>query len=499
MTSNLYFRVSFSRAMLSKWVVAMAITLIAVLSARSVEAAFQNEPRKWHDHFCIRNEVCLLADVDGDGKDDLVAFVRDTQTDARRGDVWVSLSQGSSFGRSSVWHGWMCIRKEVCVAGDFDGDGRDDVAALVRDQASGHWSNNVWVALSTGSSFRTSTVWNGNLCKAGQVCRVGDANGDGRDDIIIFVRDSSTGKKRGDVLVALSTGTSFGKPQVWHGFFCIGKEVCRVADVNGDNRDDIIAFVRDTKTGADQGDVWVSLSQGSSFGRSSIWHGWMCIRKEVCVAGDFDGDGRDDVAALVRNQASGHWNNNFWVAASTSSSFGVSTLMHGDICRAGEVCRVADVDGNGRDDIVVFTRDNQSGNRRGDVHVLLSVPDPRPDPPPPPPPPPAQEPSILFDTANWLLTGSGFDRNAQVRIRVVVCCSIEGIPDIRQGQMLTVSDTSGRIHVSNLNLRTILPAFDDGYGFIWYGCYPGQEVSITARNHLDSDGLWSNIASFFCW
>jgi hypothetical protein len=55
-----------------------------------------------------------------------------------------------------------------------------------------------------------------------------------------------------------------------------------VSDFNGDKKDDIVIFVRNTKTEDGQGDVCVAISTGSSFsGPVGKWHDWFCINDEV--------------------------------------------------------------------------------------------------------------------------------------------------------------------------------------------------------------------------
>jgi hypothetical protein len=49
----------------------------------------------------------------------------------------------------------------------------------------------------------------------------------------------------------------------------------------------------------------VALSNGSSFGPRTKWSDWICIGQEVCATGDFNSDGRDDVIAFVRNTQTG--------------------------------------------------------------------------------------------------------------------------------------------------------------------------------------------------
>jgi hypothetical protein len=82
------------------------------------------------------------------GPDDVIAFVRNTQTGIGQGDAWVALSTGFRFAIAQKWSDWICIGQEVCGVGDFNHDGRDDVIAFVRETQSGVGRGDVWVALS---------------------------------------------------------------------------------------------------------------------------------------------------------------------------------------------------------------------------------------------------------------------------------------------------------------------------------------------------------------
>jgi hypothetical protein len=186
--------------------VTVGLASLVTLATLNVQAYASFGPaEKWSDWICVREEVCSTGDFNGDGRDDVIAFVRDTQTGAGRGDVWVALSNGTSFGPAEKWSDWICVGEAVCAVGHFD------------------WS------------------WRG-------------------DDAIAFVRDTQTGAGRGDVWVALSNSASFGLAEKWSDFMCIGQQVCAVGDFNGDGQDDVVAFVRDTRSGTGRGDVWVALS-----------------------------------------------------------------------------------------------------------------------------------------------------------------------------------------------------------------------------------------------
>ena len=59
--------------------------------------------------------------------------------------------------------------------------------------------------------------------------------------------------------------TSFGPSRQWHDNFAFGTELPRVGDFNGDGRADIATF-----TGGTGADVYVALSSGSLF-RQDRW------------------------------------------------------------------------------------------------------------------------------------------------------------------------------------------------------------------------------------
>ncbi len=241
-------------------------------------------------------DLYLAGDVDGDGLDDLVFFYRSRNPGAPdEGDVLVAINHyPNGFAVAVKWHEWFCVGTEVPKVGDFNGDGKADIAAFTANTAA-----NVYVALSTGTSFvGTGSQWHGSFCGEGQIPAVGDFNGDGRDDIASFHR-GLLGPTAGDVDVALSTGSAFGAAAVWHPAFAPSTVLPDVGDFDGDGKDDIVAFYRDSFTGPSQGDVRVSLSNGSGFGETSVWHDWFCVGTQEPVVGDFNGDGCDDVACLV--------------------------------------------------------------------------------------------------------------------------------------------------------------------------------------------------------
>lgn len=251
--------------------------------------------------------IYALADVNGDEREDLVLFYRNAFSGSEQGDVWIGLNTGgNTFDTLTRWHDWFCVGEETPLTGDFNGDGRCDVATLTRGTTA-----DVFVALSTGTAFvGTGTRWHDNFCPGTAIPLAGDFDGDGADDLVYFNRDGT-----GNAVVTLSDKSSFGPAAVWLADFCRGNAVPLVGDFNGDGRDDLACFIRNSQTGSLAGDVMVALSMGNAFSPAVRWHDYFCIGEEEPLVGDFNGDGKDDVATCVPGDGP------VYVATSTGSAF----------------------------------------------------------------------------------------------------------------------------------------------------------------------------------
>ncbi|WP_020644710.1 FG-GAP-like repeat-containing protein [Amycolatopsis balhimycina] len=287
-----------------------------------------------------------LTDFTGDGKGDIATFVRGTD-----GHVYVAASDGSKFvGNSVSWHDRFSIGAEIPLSGDFNGDGKADVATFSRGSAA-----DVYVALSDGTKFDGNGVlWDDYFAANSEIPAIGDFNGDGKDDIATFTLGTT-----GDVYVALSDGTKFGASSVWHGDFGFNAELPYIGDFNGDGKDDIAVFTRGTG-----GDVYVALSDGTKFvGNSVKWHDNFAFNDEIPAIGDFNGDGKDDIATFTRGTTS-----DVYVATSDGTKFvGNSVKWHDHFAAGSEIPAVGDFTGDGKDDIATFTRGTTS-----DVYVATS-------------------------------------------------------------------------------------------------------------------------------
>ena len=286
------------------------------------------------------------TDFNGDTKDDIVTF-----THGPADDVYVALAGTNQFDGTTVkWHDRFALSGETPLTGDFDGDGKDDIVTFTHGALA-----DVFVALSNGSSFGPGIKWHDYFALNGEVPAVGDVNGDGKDDIVTFTRNAA-----GDVFVALSNGTSFGPGVKWHDYFGLAGEYPGVGDVNGDRKADIVTFTQGSLA-----DVYVALSTGTGFGASVKWHDFFAVPGESPRIGDFNGDGAADIATFTTNAAA-----DVYVALSNKTNgFSGTTVKWNDFFGlAGEFPYTGDFNGDGKDDAVTFTR-----NSLADVYTAIST------------------------------------------------------------------------------------------------------------------------------
>lgn len=288
----------------------------------------------------------MMADVNGDGRDDVIGFGHT--------GVRVALSTGASFAPSQLWvndfgyeAGWR-VEQHPRMTADVNGDGKADIVAF------GH--SGVYVSLATGSGFTAPQLWVNdfgyeNGWRVEQHPRImADVNGDGRDDVVGF---GHTG-----VRVSLSTGTNFTPSQQWvSGFgydtqWRVEYHPRMMADVNDDGKADVVGF--------GYAGVFVALSTGSAFTPPQLWNetfgyaaGMWRVEQHLRMMADANGDGKADVVGFGHAGA--------YVALSTGSSFTRASIWVNTYGYTEGGWRVelhprmmADVTGDGKADVVGF-------------------------------------------------------------------------------------------------------------------------------------------------
>ena len=260
---------------------------------------------------CIGNRS-VAGDFNGDGRDDYATLFDCGNNTAQ----WhVFLSTGTEFSEE-IWktdaeYYVSCAGGKV-VAGDFNGDGLDDTAVIYKYTVH---ATSVHVFLSKGNGFEAWQTWfsdNVSYPSDSLIDRIaaGDFNGDGLDDIAAVYEYS---KYNMSIHVFLSTGSKFQNWQTWFkdtSGYQANLVTGRVTagDFNGDGLDDLAAMYEYEQFHTE---IHVFLSTGTIFENWKSWFrdpsGYQAhLVSGRFAAGDFNGDGLDDIAAMYEYDAFEH-------------------------------------------------------------------------------------------------------------------------------------------------------------------------------------------------
>jgi hypothetical protein len=231
-------------------------------------------------------DAVALADVDGDGDLDLLVAARSL----RSGLAVLRNAGDGTFGAPELYDstplpsGWMVVT-------DLDGDGHPDVAM-------GNWGDERKVDVFRNAGDGTFLSPEPYFDVGAQQLVAADLDGDGAKDLAAA---SSVG---GHVHLLWSAGTSFLQADV--SAAPIGVDELVLGDVDGDGATDVIAAEWDHY---DYPDTTVTMPghlmvlRGTGTGRFTPAQVIEVAGVRNLVAGDFDGDGRPDVACGIYAQS----------------------------------------------------------------------------------------------------------------------------------------------------------------------------------------------------
>ena len=271
-------------------------TVKSTVRLKRIETSFGS------DESLVRSYTLSYEDAPGTGRSRLVSLT-ECGADGSCFDPttfdWQSLSDNFSFygqgsgqwvghngfqpGFDGRWTGHRGTANNNFV-GDFNGD---DLADIVGYSAGNDWHG----CLSTGHRFNCDgPYWfahnggpNNNF--------IGDFNGDGHDDFLKYAEQT---EQIQDWRIFISNGdeTFTRLEETWLAHNG-GPSNNFVGDFNGDGRDDLLKYADPANHG--NGKWRVFFSTGNGFSDAGTWSGHAGSQTNNYV-GDFDGDGRDDIA-----------------------------------------------------------------------------------------------------------------------------------------------------------------------------------------------------------
>jgi hypothetical protein len=226
---------------------------------------------------------------------------------------------------------------------------------------------------------------------------VADLDGDGRPELIVFRLDNAKERNRGFYRVGRTlaqTGAVGGGWGPWlevPGWFSWqnqGSDIA-VADLDGDGRPELVVFQVDNATGQNRGVYRVGRTLNEAGEVTGGWGPWVDVpdwwswenQGAAVAVADLDGNGRPDLIVLrVDNPvgANGAYyrvgrglDRNGTVTGGWGPWINIPDWTFHENQGAGIAC--ADLDGDGRPELVVFAVDNPAGGNRGLYQIGWNV------------------------------------------------------------------------------------------------------------------------------
>jgi hypothetical protein len=327
----------------------------------------------------------VAADVNGDGKLDLVVANGCNGSDCSTGSVGVLLGKGDGTFKKVVTYssGSASVFGSQVAVGDLNGDGKLDLAVATTGAGCGSGCPEGLVAILLGKGDGTfkkaKTYKTGGYDAIGWVT-IADVNGDKKPDLVVAnycATECGYPPMEGSVGVLLGKGDGTFKAVKTYLSGEAGAISVAVADLNNDGKPDILVANCGPEAcgpGSPGGNVGVLIGKGNGTFKPVVTYAAANSPFDV-VAADVNGDGKLDI--VVSN----------WGTPNAGSNDGAVTILVGKGNGTFQPAQtfpsggaespsvaVADVNKDGRPDIVLAcVADSLNQNSTGVVSVLINI------------------------------------------------------------------------------------------------------------------------------
>ncbi len=319
-----------------------------------------------------------VGDINGDGKLDLFVANFCADSTCASGGVAVFLGKGDGSFQPVVTYGSGGLDSYSVAVGDVNEDGKPDLLVANYYSADGNYYSNgtVGVLLGNGDGTFQAAVSYGSGGSGPVSLAVGDVNGDGKPDLLVANQCSNRNNSNSCTgLLTVLLGSGDGKFQAAVSYASGGASPSSIvlADINGDEKPDVLISNQCARLDGDcAGNISVLLGKGDGSFPAAINYGSGGQTPYSVAVADVNGDGKPDV--VVANQCASSDCTNGTVGVlfgKGNSTFGRVVSYESGGYQASWVA-VADVSGDGRPDLLVANQCASSNNcANGTIGVLL--------------------------------------------------------------------------------------------------------------------------------